>query len=51
MTACQKSIPAGETPGITNFSNGTINREVSLDDIMSVENRYMLNNQITMGIQ
>ena len=51
MTACQKSIPDGEAPGNKNFRIGTMNREVWFDDIISVENRYMLSSQKTIGVQ
>ena len=50
-TPCQKLIPDGERPGKMNFRIGTMNRDVSLDDIISVENTYIAISQMMMGVQ
>src|SRR4051794_36782926 len=51
IAPCQKLIPDGETPGNKSLRIGSINCDVSFDDIMSVEARYMQSSQTTMGVQ
>ncbi len=51
ITPCQTWISPVESPGKKNVSTGTTNREVSPDDIMSVEKKNIVSSQTNSGVQ
>ena len=51
MTPCQRLISPGERAGKMNVNTGTMNREVSPDDMKSVEKKNIAASHTSSGVQ